>query len=763
MYDTSDKIISGRVAAVVYYNDENGYAVLRLRTDDGAQVTATGCLPFVCPGEELTLTGEWQTHQTHGEQFKADAAERHMPSDEEAVYEYLAGGSVKGIGPATAAVIVSRFGVRALDVLENRSAELASIKGISLKRAEEMSKNFRKQTGLRRLIESLSSFGLRPVLAARLYKYYGDAAPGLLRENPYILALGVIGGTFAEADGLALSMGFEGDSPQRIASAILFELSHNSGNGHVFIPREKLVGATMQLIGAEREAVEEGLDVLSDEGDVVRETVAGQDACYLKHLHEAERSVAKRIAEMAEDGRRIAADTDLLVTEIEREQGIVYAKSQKEALAFASSSGVVAVTGGPGTGKTTCVRALLAMYDAVGLKSLITAPTGRAAKRMSELTGRAAATVHRLLEAGFSGDGIGVVFKRCAKEPLDCDAVILDECSMVDIELMNALLLAMSPGCRLVLVGDADQLPSVGPGNVFGDIIRSGTVPVVRLTEIFRQGEGSRIVESAHMINEGEHPDLQKNEGDMFFLRRREPDKAAETIVSLISERLPKNMGVPAKDVQVLTPTRKGPLGTAALNEALQGALNPPEKGKKEKSFGGVTLREGDKVMQIKNNYDIIWQTRAGEGEKAAPEDMGIGVYNGDIGYIERISEDDGVLYVNFDGRLALYGFEMLGELEHAWAVTVHKAQGSEYRAVVLSVGQSAPQLMYRGVLYTAVTRARELLIIVGDEAAVFRMTDDYRQTRRYSGLRARLCGEVGRSAADTLSRGEGSEPAPHV
>ena len=432
-----------------------------------------------------------------------------------------------------------------------------------------------------------------------------------------------------------------------------------------------------------------------------------------------------------------AVDADGLLDALEREQGVKYAPKQREAVRLAAKSRVMALTGGPGTGKTTSLRAILAVFDALGLTTLLTAPTGRAAKRMSSLTGRDAATMHRLLGAGFSPDGESVVFARDEENPLDCSAVVLDECSMVDITLMDALLRAMPEDARLVLVGDADQLPSVGPGRVFADILSSGVIPAVRLTEIFRQAGKSRIVSCAHQINAGEQPDLTANTGGLFFLRRGEAARAAETVSELCSARLPSRMGIPAQDIQVLSPTRKGEAGTVALNRRLQAALNPPAEGKNEKIFGSVTFREGDRVMQIRNNYDMIWRKESPSG----PPETGAGIYNGDMGEILAIDAESETLTVDFDGRIAQIGFDALSELEHAWAVTVHKSQGSEYRAVVLAVGEAAPRLMTRGVLYTAVTRARELLIIVGDEGAARRMIDNHVQSRRYSGLKLRLKG----------------------
>lgn len=744
MADSGGNIeIKGKISSIVYANAENGYTVLRLDMGGGALVTVTGTLPSAAPGETLRAVGIWTKHPAHGQQFKAEFAERGLPRTAEAIYAYLSGGAVRGVGPATAAVIVDRFGEKALDVIENRPEALAQIKGIGPGKAEQISRSFRRQSGLRHLMEFLCAHELRPILAVKLYKYYGEASLELLRENPYILAKPHIGGVFSEADTLSLNLGMEDDSPPRICAAITYELMHNAGNGHCFIPADKLIEATAQLISVPAESVEEGLTVLTDEGAVIRETVAGRDACYLAFLYEAETYTARRLREQGGGKTDRGTDIDRLIARIERAFGMVYAPQQRKTIAYAAENPVLVITGGPGTGKTTSVRAILALFDELGIKTLITAPTGRAAKRMSELTGREATTVHRLLEASFAPDGEDVVWGRDESTPLECGAVVLDEGSMVDITLMSALLAAIPPGCRLILVGDADQLPSVGPGNVFADIIRSGAVPTVRLTDIFRQSEGSLIVKNAHAINRGEHPDFTENAGDFFFLRRRSSDRAADTVVELCASRLPLKMGIPCQEIQVLSPTRKGELGTFALNMRLQAVLNPPMNGKNERAFGNVVFREGDRVMQIRNNYDILWK-KAASDLPGVPAETGTGIYNGDIGYILGIDAGEETMTVDFDGHIACYTFDQLMELEHAWAMTVHKSQGSEYRAVVLALGEGAPMLLTRGVLYTAVTRAKELLIAVGDDETANRMIDNHKQSRRYSGLRARLYDEVG-------------------
>ena len=724
--------INGTVAAVIFRNDENGYGVVKLELDNGETTTAVGCLPYVAPGEMISAEGSWMTHAQHGRQFKIEQCSRMLPTSAEAIYEYLAGGTVRGVGPATAAMIVDRFGDKALDVLEMQPDKLAEIKGISASKAKDISAGFKKQAGVRRLTEFLCSYGIQPIFALRMFKFYGNSAIEVVHENPYILASSHIGASFAEADSLALALGLDGDSLNRVCAAVVFELVHNSGNGHCFIPRGKLTAATSQLIGVAQELAEDAVDKLCETGEIVCCTVAGLDACYLSHLYEAETYTADRIKAMcrAKDGGKV--NIDALIDRLETANGINYAPMQREAIALAAKNRMLVITGGPGTGKTTILKAVLAMYDELELETYLAAPTGRAAKRMSELCGMEASTIHRMLGAKMSEDGETVVFGKDEEDKLACDALIIDECSMVDITLMHAILKALKSGCRILLVGDADQLPSVGPGNVFSDIIRSGVVPTVRLTEIFRQKADSRIVRNAHMINRGEHPDLAENSGDFFRLKRLQAGSAVETITELCAVRLPGKMNIPPQDIQVLSPTRKGEMGTVNLNKKLQEVLNPRSPEKKEKLFGDAVFREGDRVMQIRNNYDILWKSENGT-------ETGTGMFNGDVGTIKSIDMDEETLTVCFDGKTASYGFDALIELEHAWAVTVHKAQGSEYRAVILALGQGSKMLMTRDVLYTAVTRAKKLLIIVGDDQTAYQMIDNYRQSRRYTALRVRL------------------------
>ena len=732
MQEAERSLIEGTVESVIYQNQENGYTVLRLDGGEGQTLTVVGCMPGVAPGEGIAVEGTWTRHASYGEQFKAEAVERRTPAGTKAIFDYLSSGAVKGIGAATARRMVEEFGEETLTVLEEHPERLTQIRGITRKKALAMGENFRLQMGMRRLLEFLGEHEVPLQLAMPLYRKYGDRALEIIRGNPYLLVDGELGVEFSTADKLALSMGMEGDDPQRIEAGLLFELAHNLDNGHAFLPRRKLLPATAQLIEleGETEALEDALEALLERGEVIQETVANEEAVYLHDLYEAEQYVAFRLSEMARGEQVPPAGLDGLIDRIQAEQGIVYAPQQRQAVELAAASQVMLLTGGPGTGKTTSLRGVLALFEQLGLETALAAPTGRAAKRLGELCGMEAATIHRLLETQYDPRSGRLVFAHDEDDPLRADAVIVDETSMVDILLMRGLLSALRPECRLILVGDPDQLPSVGPGNLFSDLIRSGVVPMVRLTEIFRQAAESAIVRNAHGVNRGELPDLRDNKHDFFFLRRKDPARAAETIVELVQTRLPQNMGIPPEQIQVLSPTRKRVTGTAALNRAIQEAVNPPAPDRPERRFGEYVFRQGDRVMQVRNNYDVIWKDGL---------TTGMGVFNGDIGRIVEVDNRSELITVDFEGRLVEYTPDMLGELEPAYAITVHKAQGSEYRAVILSVSDGAPVLLTRGVLYTAITRARELLILVGDEDVVARMTANDRQQRRYSGLRWRL------------------------
>lgn len=724
--------IDGTILQTIFTNEENGYTVLRLVTTDGEVVTVVGTIPCAASGENLIVRGRWVNHPTHGSQVQAEEVERHLPTTESDIISYLSSGLIKGIGPSTALRLVERFGERTLTVLEEEPELIAKVKGISERKAREIAESFRYQTGMRRLLEFLSLNSLPLSLAMRLYRRYGGDALEAIHNNPYLLVDEMYGVDFSIMDEIALGMGVAGDSHRRLEAALLFELSYNLGNGHVFLPRSKLIGAAAALIDCPPETLEMSLDHLIDRGAVRCETVAKVEACYLRRLYDAEKNVTDKLNLMlrirADKGRSI----DRIIASIEDEQGITYADEQRAAVTLAAQRGVLLLTGGPGTGKTTSVRGIVAMLDRMGYKILLLAPTGRAAKRLGELCGREAQTIHRCLGMNFAEDTGEVTFQKNEKDPLEAEAVIVDEMSMVDLTLMSALLSALRPDCRLVMVGDADQLPSVGAGNVFSDLIRSGRVETVVLKNIFRQAQESAIIRTAHSINSGVLPELKNTSGsDFFFMRRRDALTAVDLVVELCRKRLPENMGIDQNEIQVLCPTRKGEWGTVNLNRALQAALNPPAHDKRQKVWGETVFRTGDRVMQIRNDYDVLWERSDGY--------VGSGMFNGDVGIVEEIDAGGEMMRIRFDDRVATYTGEMLSELELAYAVTVHKAQGSEYRAVVLVALPAAPGLMVRGVLYTAVTRAKELLVVVGDDGAMNRMVQNDKQQRRYSGLRWRL------------------------
>ncbi len=733
MSDQELEKIEGAVSAIIFQNEENGYTILKLDVH-GEEVTVVGPMAGVAPGEYLSIRGRWTRHPTYGPQMKAEVVERRLPQSMKEIFHYLSSGAIKGVGKTTARLIIEAFGEEALTVIEEDPEQLTKIKGITKKRARQIGEVFRQQMGVRRLMEFLSKHQLPLELAALLRRAYGDVALEVVKANPYLLVNEEFEVEFSQADALALSLGVGPEDPLRLEAGLIFELAHNNySNGHTFLPRRKLVEATSTLLEVSGELLEDCLEALVRRGEADCERVAGQEAVYLPALREAEAYIAQRITEMGRAELLPPEGLDGLVRRIEQEQRIAYAPQQREAVELAANRQVMLLTGGPGTGKTTCLRGVLALFERMGLDTALAAPTGRAAKRLGELCNTEASTIHRLLETGFDPHTGKLVFTRNSYDPLKADAVIVDETSMVDVPLMAALLDALGDDCRLVLVGDPDQLPSVGPGALFADLIRSGAVPTVRLTEIFRQAAQSAIIRNAHLINHGQVPDLRRNEGDFFCLARRDPEAVLDTVVDLCRRRLPERMGIPADQIQVLSPTRRRGTGTRALNQVLQQALNPPLEGKGERRFGDWVFRAGDRVMQVRNNYDILWREEGGT-------DSGMGMFNGDIGVIRSIEKE--VITVDFDGKVVEYAPDMLGELEPAFAVTVHKAQGSEYRAVILAALEGAPFLMTRGVLYTAVTRARELFIVVGDPAAVAGMVNNNRQTRRYSGLRARLTEE---------------------
>ena len=723
------ELISGTVAAVVFQNQENGYAVIKLDSEEGGLITVVGTIPVPVAGERLIVTGKWGTHANYGRQFEAEFLERMLPDSSKEILAYLSSRAVRGIGPKTAEKIVAAFGEDSLKILERAPERLTEISGISMKKALEMGASFRQQVGVRHLIEFLAAYHIPAETAVQLYRAYGGRAMELVQENPYLLTQPQFGAVFSSADTLALELGFDGNDPRRVEAGVLFELRHNLANGHSFLPKDKLTTATASLLELEAAEVEEAMDRLCELGRIELDEIAGLQAVYLPEYYEAETYITQRILRMASQTPQERKEVS--VASIEAVNGIRYAEKQREAICAAAQERVMILTGGPGTGKTTTLAGILTLFDQRHLQTLLAAPTGRAAKRLSELTGREASTIHRLLETQISPETGEMVFMRDEDEPLKCDALIVDEVSMVDVLLMHSLLLALPQEAKLILVGDPDQLPSVGAGRLFSDLITSGAVKTICLTEIFRQAQQSLIVMNAHAVNRGELPVLTVKDRDFFFMKRRTAESVVQTIADLCARRLPENMGIRPEDIQVISPTRKGETGTINLNRVLQAALNPPQPSKKEKYCGEICFREGDRVMQIRNNYDILWKRPDGGS--------GTGIFNGDIGIICRIDPYEDQVHIRFDDRDAVYDSDMLTELELAYAITAHKSQGSEYKAVIFAVFGGAPLLLTRGVLYTAITRARELLILVGNEEVVAQMTYNNRRDKRYSGLRWRL------------------------
>ena len=731
------EILQGAVSAVVYQNYENGYAVLRLNLGGGQTVTVVGTIPLPAVGERLMVTGKWSTHASYGRQFEAEFLERLMPQTSVEILNYLSSRVIKGIGPRTASRIVEMFGDQTLAIMEREPERLSEVPGISREKARKIGEEFKLHVGIRQIMEFFALHHLSAELAVQVYKRYGDSTMELLYDDPYLLMDEELNASFGAVDQFAISLGVAGDDPRRVEAGTLFELSYNLTGGHCFLPEEKLIAATARLLQLESdEPVKQGIARLLEADRLVRERLAGITVIYLPELHEAETECTRMLLDFAGHSFPEPRGLDRQIQAIAKESGIEYSEEQTQAIREAATSGLLLITGGPGTGKTTILRGILELLGQNQLRCLLAAPTGRAAKRLTEVTGEDASTIHRLLEAGIDPATGKMFFARDAENPLKCDAVIVDEMSMVDVSLLYSLLQAIPTGKRLILVGDPDQLPPVGPGFPFGDMLRSGSLPTVRLTEIFRQAQKSLIVMNAHRVNQGEMPDLKCVSSDFFFMRRTSEEAVCALIRDLCATRLPQKMGIPTDQIQVLSPTRKGAVGTVNLNRLLQAALNPQSPDKKERPYGDYQFREGDRVMQIRNNYDILWK-------KADGSAVGAGIFNGDVGRIQTIDPASETLTVLFDDRLAEYDFTQLGELEPAYAMTVHKSQGSEYRAVILTAWNGSPYLLSRSILYTAITRARELLIIVGREETVGVMVENARKNRRYSGLKLRLQGKV--------------------
>ena len=733
---TELEILQGSIAAVVYQNYDNGYAVLRLRCGDGQTVTVVGTIPMPAIGEGLMVTGRWSSHQSYGKQFEAEFLERVLPQNNPDIIRYLSSRIIKGIGPKTAARLVEHFGSETLVIMEREPERLAEVPGITRDKAIAIGQEFQLRVGMRQLMEFFALHQLPAELAVRCYKLYGNQSMELLYDDPYLLMDAGLDAPFGAVDHFAIELGVSASDHRRVEAGILFELTYNMNAGHSFLPEDKLIQATAQLLSVEPPVISAGIARLLEAERLVRSKLTDIQVLYLPHMHLAETYCAHRLLEFSQNHFPEPKKLDEMVEYAANSSGLVYSEQQLHAIRSAASNSLLLVTGGPGTGKTTILNGILSLFQSMSVKCLLAAPTGRAAKRLSEVTGREASTIHRLLDATIDQSTGEMYFAKDSSNPLKADAIIIDEMSMVDISLLYHLLQAIPKGKRLVLVGDPDQLPPVGPGFPFSDMLRSNCLYAVRLTDIFRQAQESLIVMNAHRVNNGGMPDLYNRKSDFFFLPCRSEQEVSQTITDLCSRRLPQKMGIKPENIQVLSPTRKGGVGTAYLNKLLQSALNPQAPTKKERAFGDFSFREGDRVMQIRNNYDIMWKSCDGST-------AGTGVFNGDIGIVQAIDPAAETLTILFDDREVSYDFTQLGELEPAYAMTVHKSQGSEYQAVILSVWGGSAYLLNRSVLYTAITRAKQLLILVGREDVVGAMVQNAKVGRRYTGLKLRLQGRV--------------------
>ena len=734
--------VTGYIDHVIFRNEDNGYTVMVLKgMEEERELTCVGTFPAITQGAAIEASGNYTTHPVYGKQFQIASYVEKMPEDALAMERYLGSGAIKGIGAALAARIVRRFGDDTMRIVEEEPERLAEIKGISEKKAMEIAEQMTEKADMRRAMIFLQKYGISLNLGAKIYQKYGQTVYGVLQENPYRLAEDISGVGFRIADEIASRIGIHTDSDYRIRSGMLYTLLQASGEGHIYLPKEELFSRASGLLGVDPSYMEKHLmDMVVDRKLILKETEDGA-VVYPTRYYYLELNSARMLCEL---NILCPEDEEMMekrINRIEKEKGTRLDEMQKQAVAAAASHGLFILTGGPGTGKTTTINAIIRYFEEEGAELRLAAPTGRAAKRMTEATGYEAQTIHRLLELNGmpeeEQEGRAVHFDRNSENPLEADVIIIDEMSMVDIALMHSLLLAVTAGTRLILVGDENQLPSVGPGNVLRDIIRSGCFPVVELKKIFRQASESDIVVNAHKINRGEQVTINNKSRDFFFLKRYDADIIIRVVIALIQEKLPRYVDAKPYEIQVLTPMRKGLLGVERLNQILQRYLNPPDEKKKEKEIGQRLFREGDKVMQVKNNYQLEWEIL---GRYKIPVDKGVGVFNGDTGIMTEINEFAETATVEFeDGRQAEYSFKQLEELELAYAVTIHKSQGSEYPAVILPILSGPRMLMNRNLLYTAVTRARKCVTVVGSETTFAEMIRNEKQQQRYSSLDRRI------------------------
>ena len=734
--------VTGYIDHVIFRNEDNGYTVMVLKgMEEERELTCVGTFPAITQGAAIEASGNYTTHPVYGKQFQIASYVEKMPGDALAMERYLGSGAIKGIGAALAARIVRRFGDDTMRIVEEEPERLAEIKGISEKKAMEIAEQMTEKADMRRAMIFLQKYGISLNLGAKIYQKYGQTVYGVLQENPYRLAEDISGVGFRIADEIASRIGIHTDSDYRIRSGMLYTLLQASGEGHIYLPKEELFSRASGLLGVDSSYMEKHLmDMVVDRKLILKETEDGA-VVYPTRYYYLELNSARMLCEL---NILCPEDEEMMekrINRIEKETGTRLDEMQKQAVAAAASHGLFILTGGPGTGKTTTINAIIRYFEEEGAELRLAAPTGRAAKRMTEATGYEAQTIHRLLELNGmpeeEQEGRAVHFDRNSENPLEADVIIIDEMSMVDIALMHSLLLAVTAGTRLILVGDENQLPSVGPGNVLRDIIRSGCFPVVELKKIFRQASESDIVVNAHKINRGEQVTINNKSRDFFFLKRYDADIIIRVVIALIQEKLPRYVDAKPYEIQVLTPMRKGLLGVERLNQILQRYLNPPDEKKKEKEIGQRLFREGDKVMQVKNNYQLEWEIL---GRYKIPVDKGVGVFNGDTGIMTEINEFAETATVEFeDGRQAEYSFKQFEELELAYAVTIHKSQGSEYPAVILPILSGPRMLMNRNLLYTAVTRARKCVTVVGSETTFAEMIRNEKQQQRYSSLDRRI------------------------
>lgn len=738
--------VTGYIDHIIFRNEENGYTVFVMKGIEGEEeLTCVGTFPLISQGVTIEAAGSYTNHHVYGKQFQITSFVEKMPENALAMERYLGSGAIKGIGAALAARIVRHFGEETIRIVEEEPERLAEVKGISEKKAREIAAQTVEKADMRKAMMFLQKYGISLNLGAKIYQKYGDSVYSVLQENPYRLADDITGVGFKIADEIAGRIGIHTDSDYRIRSGMMYTLLQASGEGHVYLPREELFRRSSELLGVDVSYMEKHLMDLSMERKVIQKEEGEEIFVYPSRFYYLELNTARMLKELNILCPEDETFVQRRIAQIEKETGTVLDDMQKKAVIQAASHGLLILTGGPGTGKTTTINAIIRFFEGEGVELRLAAPTGRAAKRMTEATGYEAQTIHRLLELNGmpeeEREGQAIHFERNAENPLETDVIIIDEMSMVDIQLMHSLLLAVTAGTRLILVGDENQLPSVGPGNVLRDIIRSGEFSVVELKKIFRQASESDIVVNAHKINRGEQITISNKSRDFFFLKRQDADIIIRVVIALIQEKLPKYVEARPFDIQVLTPMRKGLLGVERLNQILQRYLNPPEPSKKEKEYGQGLFREGDKVMQVRNNYQLEWEIR---GRYGIPVDKGVGVFNGDTGILKTINEFAETAEVEFeDGRCAEYSFKQLEELELAYAVTIHKSQGSEYPAVVIPLLSGPRMLLNRNLLYTAVTRARRCVTIVGSEETFREMINNEKQQRRYSSLDVRLKEEL--------------------